>query len=262
MSRDEDDIEQDVLVPWPKEAPEGGRRRASEEEKEAEAEALAARRAVTAALKNPGPSTNPLLENACPYSPDEIAAMRVLGLPKPEEVSWGDWSGPKTINHRRSYLIQLAASGLTNNEIAAEMGMSIGRVSVLLSNTKIRAAIAARQDQLWGDNSQQRFKRILNKAIDKAEELLDAPDTAANLQSDIAFKFMDRALGKPKQEVAVEGNLLADFIHKLDQEKDPLPKDVTGLDSEKDAIDEYLEKELPQDFVIGKRNANEEEPNE
>lgn len=228
---------------------------------ENEDDELAARRAATEALRNPEKfqQEHTVDADACPYSRDEIEEMKLLGVPKPDDVAWGDWVGPKTINHRRNYLVHLAAAGLTNKEICEEMGMSESRVSILLRNSDIKKAVRVKQDELWGDSSQRRFKQILNKAITAAEGILDEPTTKDSLKADIAFRFMDRALGKPKQEVAVEGNLLADFIHRLDQQKDTLPIDVTGLDSEKDAIDEYLENELPKDFVIGKRNAEEED---
>lgn len=229
-----------------------------DEEDEAET-ALIAQREATKALRagTLNPEVEPELADPIegPYTREELTEMQLLSMPKPPEVSWGDWIGPKKLSHRHDYFVLLAASGMTAGQLAETLGFSKGRISVLLSKSEIKREIKAKQAELWGEDSQTRFKQILTKAIDITEEILTEPTTKDSLRADIAFRFMDRAIGKPKQEVVVEGNLLADFIHRLDQKETSIPQE-RAVDSEekpKDDVDEFIDEFVPENFTIGKR---------
>lgn len=194
------------------------------------------------------------------YSREQIKQMQILGMKKPKEITWGDWVGPADLSHRHDYFIHLAASGLTNNQIAEAMQMSVPRVCILLNNTKIKNKIKDLQAKLWGDGPAKRFQQIVSKAITKAETIMDSTEKD-QLAADIAFRFMDRALGKPKQEVSVETNLLADLITRLDEAqgsaKDVLPIDLK--EEKDDPLAQFVADHVPSDYKVGERKLNEQE---
>jgi hypothetical protein len=188
------------------------------------------------------------------YTQEQLQEMKALGLPKPDDVTWGDWMGPKKESYVHEALIYMAASGANQKQIATDLGYTQSRISIILSKPDIRKKIRAIQEQLWGDNAEKRFKHLLPRAIDVAENILEDQTAKQNLKADVAFKLMDRALGKPQQSVSVEGNLLADLIHRLDQQE---TRDVsqTALQSKpsdeaEQSIDEFLGEET---FTVGKR---------
>ena len=197
----------------------------------------------------------------CIYSQDQVDEMRALGLPKPPEVTWGMWMGPKKCSHVHEALIYMAASGATNKRIADDLGYTQSRISIILSKPEIKAKIKAVQQSLWGENADRRFSQLLPSAIDVAEEVLNNPNERSNLRVDVAFRLMDRALGKPKQEVTVEGNLIADLIHKLDQQE-AMHRIVPALKSSQEPehpIDKYIDDNIPADFTVGKRQQESDE---
>lgn len=199
---------------------------------------------------------NPVRESQ--YTQDDIDEMKALGMPKPPEVSWGSWMGPKKESHVHEALIFMAAAGATNKKIAEELGFTQSRISIILSKPEIKKKIRAAQEMYWGENSDQRFKNLLPKAIDVAQSIIEDKTEKTSLKADVAFKLMDRALGKPQQSVSVEGNLLADLIHRLDQQD---PRDVTqpelGSEGTKDKAEEFVDEFLGgEDFTVGKRDKN------
>ena len=194
------------------------------------------------------------------YDPATVEEMKLMGLDKPEDCSWGDWIGPKNINHRHKFLIGLAVMGLSNKAIAEEMGMTEARISVILSNSEVQREIEEKRKLYWDDKAEERFKKILPEAITVAHDILKDRQEGSNLRADIAFKFMDRALGKPKQQMEIKDSSLSDFIDALEK----LPRDVTGstetksLDKPKDKFDNFIDEFIPEEVVVGKKGDPEE----
>lgn len=203
-------------------------------------------------------------ERTCPYTPEEIQELKAAGAEKPEGVRWGDWVGPEDHSHRHDLIAQLAASGATNNAIAEEIGMTPGRVSIILGQKKMKEKVRQLQREYWGENAEKKFQEILPQAIQVAQEILEDKQAKSNLRADVAFRFMDRALGKAKQTVDVEGNLLGELIHKLDQQETG-PRnvgDTKALAQPENPIDTFMDDYLPEEAVVGQRNAPEQEPQE
>jgi len=199
-------------------------------------------------------------EKDCKYTQAEIDEMKIMGMAKPKEVSWGLWCGAKDHSHRHDLLMHMAACGATNNQIASDLGMTAGRISILLSQPAIKKKIRALQTEYWGDNAKKRFETILPKAIDIAEDILVDPQEKSTLRADVAFRLMDRALGKPNQTTTIEGNLLSELLIKIDLEKKEL-KDVTpqnSLEKPPDKLDTFVDSFIDAEVSVGKKVINEE----
>lgn len=207
----------------------------------------------------------PLLSSQRPkYSKEEIDELKLMGCAKPQEVSWGDWVGPKDHSHRHDFLIHLAAAGTPNNMIAEEMGMTESRISILLGQTEMKDKIKLVQEEYWGGNAQKRFENLLPKAIDVAQQVLENEAEKPALRADVAFRLMDRALGKPTQTTEVKGNLISDLLVRLDHMDkterlvDEESEEEKALDKPKDAIDNFTDEFVPKEVTVGKKGVFDE----
>lgn len=196
----------------------------------------------------------PIKEN--PYSDEQIQEMKALGIPKPEEVSWGTWVGPKKESHVHEALIYMAASGANQKTIAEDLGFTQSRISIILSKPEIKQKVRKVQELLWGENAEKRFNNLLPKAIDVAQHIIEDANEKTSLKADVAFKLMDRALGRPQQSVNVEGNLLGDLIARLDEQSS---RDITNPEltsgREKDEVDNFVDQHV-ENYKVGKRDDN------
>lgn len=192
-----------------------------------------------------------------PYSQEQIQEMKALGIPKPPEVSWGSWIGPKKENHTHEALIYMAASGANQKQIALDLGYTQSRISIILSKPEIKSKVRDIQAALWGENAEKRFKNLLPKAIDVAQDIIEDASEKKSLRADVAFKLMDRVLGKPQQTVSVEGNLLVDLIARLDEQSS---REVSNPElpskRDEDPVDKFVEEFIDKDYQVGKRDRN------
>ena len=189
-------------------------------------------------------------ERANNYSPEVIKEMKMLGMEKPPEVSWGDWVGPEDLNHRHDLLIYMAASGATNKQIAEDLGFTQGRVSIILSKPEVKQKIRQLQEGSGRKDIDRRFQQILPEAVEDAYEIMKDKQEKSSLRANVAFQFMDRALGKPQQNVNVEGNLLNELLVKLDNQE----KEVEELDKEEDEMDTLVESLIEEEVTVGKKD--------
>lgn len=179
----------------------------------------------------------------------EIEEMKLLGLPKPPDVSYGDWYGPKDISARHELIIQMTAAGMTQKAIAQDLGMSEPRVCQILNNSKVRQRVKKRQDQLWGSDARKRLQNMLGRALDVADQLISNENTKENVRADLVKYVIDQSLGKAKQEVDVKGSLLSEVFHKLEQMDAAQIKDVEPADE----FDAQLDSIVGDGLIIGQR---------
>jgi len=197
---------------------------------------------------------NPIVP--CEYSSEQLQEMRALGMSKPDGVSWGSWMGPKKENHTHEALIYMAASGANQKAIAQDLGYTQSRISIILSKPEIKEKVRAVQAELWGGNAIKRFENLLPQSIDVLAHVVREGSTESTKDKLSAVKEInDRALGKAKQSVTVEGNLLADLIHKLDTQE-TRNVDGTALPSKtKDNAEEFVDEFLgDENYIVGKRD--------
>lgn len=217
--------------------------------------------------QNPNPELNLTEETVHPhltpstakYAAHVIEEMKLLGMPKPDDVSWGDWVGPDDLKHRHELLILLAAYGRTNNQIAEELGLTASRVSIILGKTEVKNKIREAQDKLFGQNVRRRIDSMLNKSLDVMDSVLENEQEKNSLKVDIAKYLLDQGIGKAKQDVKIEGNLLADLLHRLDTSRDAAPAQET-LATNKNELDTFVDEFITDEFRVGvKREQGEEQ---
>lgn len=154
------------------------------------------------------------------YDPADLVKMAKAGLPKPKDCTWAQWVGPKKrLNPRHKLIAYMTAQGAKVKDIAKEVGMSEYRVTVVRNSTRAKEYIDYLQYSLYGKPAEVRFKEILPEAINRAEEIMSNPNEKSSLVADVAFKFMDRALGKPKTQIEHSGNLIRDLFDQIDEIK-------------------------------------------
>jgi hypothetical protein len=148
-----------------------------------------------------------------------VAKLKSLGMAKPDSIGWGDWVGPKKLSHRHHLMATLLAHGVTQGEIARELGMTPCRVSLIANTTRMTETVTALREKYYGTDPVKRFQRILPKAIDIAEGILDNPNNTPDLRFRVATEFMNRSLGKPKESMEVKTTSIRDLFSALDQLK-------------------------------------------
>lgn len=166
---------------------------------------------------------------------------------KPDDISWGDWMlvEKESLSFRHETIAHMAASGISNGTIAKDLGLTDSRVSILLSNTRIKKRVKEIQAQYWGGNIEKRFKAAVPKAMDIVEETLTDTDDKfkQNLKIDTAKWLLEKVTGKAKQEIDIKGHTIIELFARLDDPdrikevielKAESAKQETSLDKDKD----------------------------
>lgn len=179
------------------------------------------------------------------FSDKVISQMKSAGLDKPKELSWNQWNAPKKLKHRHKLVAFMAANGMTNAAIAKQLDCSTARVSTILASNRIQLEIKRIQSEIFINDPKKRFMEILPRAIDIAEEVLENEENNPSLRVDVAFRFMDRALGKPKESVEVKTSSIRDLFDQLEKMDKPKTIEVTQEDFKNlDPVDQWVQKNL------------------
>ena len=124
--------------------------------------------------------------------------------------------GYLTPRHRR--FAQLAASGVTNNAIAKELGISPTRVSLLIRNETILAEIHRLQEKIFEETIVQRMKSFTEPAMNVILDVLT--NVTGHVKSgeklDAAKWVIEMQHGKATQKIEGGENLLATLMDRLD----------------------------------------------
>lgn len=136
-----------------------------------------------------------------------------------EEKDWGALIGTdQFLSPRHRRLAELAASGKRNVEIAKELDYSEGRVSVLLSNSKIQSEVRRIQDRVFEESVGKRMKQLGSEAMDAIEACIrDNSRANASRRNSTAIWLLEQLNGRATQrhEVSTENNL-GSLMDKLD----------------------------------------------
>ena len=138
------------------------------------------------------------------------------------EETWGDrmLRPDKPLLQRHLELARMAAHGKTNNEIAEKLGYTASRVSILLSNRRIKNQINIYRDRLFKVDVKTRMKDIAPDAMDVIEGILNDDNLDAKQKEKAAMWVLEKVDGKAAQQVDhnVSGGIGL-FLDKLDQMK-------------------------------------------
>lgn len=148
---------------------------------------------------------------------DVVARMKKAGLPKPDDVPKSNWNQVQEVRPGPHTLVaHLRACGLQPKEIATQVGLSVSTVNQYLASEKIQFEIRRLQHTYFGKDPMRRFQTMLQEAADVMEETMRDKQVKPSVRVMAADKILDRALGKPKQHLTVEGSLIRKVYESLD----------------------------------------------
>jgi hypothetical protein len=148
------------------------------------------------------------------------------------------------INHRAKVICYLKALGFKNKDIASSVNAPLSEIYRVLKSHSAIDEIERIQHQIFVTEPAKMFETILPQAVKIAVNAMMNKKTKTSVRVDAAFKFMDRALGKPTQHIEHEHNLVKELITKLDQEKD------TSQTIDAEFFDVSLDEEVKTDGKI------------
>lgn len=165
--------------------------------------------------------------------PDDQDQSKIADLAKPitdrikeaeEALTISHYQGPPRtavalkakVNHRAKVICYLKAIGFKNKDIASSLNCPINEVYRVLKSESALAEIDRIQQEIFVTEPAKMFETILPQAVKIAVNAMMSRKTKTSVRVDAAFKFMDRALGKPTQHIEHEHNLVKELITKLD----------------------------------------------
>lgn len=149
-----------------------------------------------------------------------VARMVYLGLARPDWVDAKEWEEKYPLLGEERFICFLAASGMTDVEIAKEMETSVNDVRMILSFERAQKRIDEIRTKDFGKNPKKWFDRIeaiLPEAIETAYELMIDPLQKGSTRLAAAESFMDRVLGKAAQKIEIEDSTVKDVLQKIDE---------------------------------------------
>lgn len=110
----------------------------------------------------------------------------------------------------------LAAMGIDPGLIAEQLGCSRSSVNSVIKSDSGSREIERIRERLFMQEPNKMFQSIAVKAVQVAYAAMMDKKTKTQTKVDAAFKFIERAYGKPKQEIEHTGSTLKDLILALD----------------------------------------------
>lgn len=148
-----------------------------------------------------------------------VEDMKAAGIPKPDDVLDASWNQTAVDFKKPQYqtIAYLAALGHSQKDIATQVGLSQNHLSMVMNSDRMKFEVKRIHHRLFGKDIQKRLKELLPEALDTVEEVMR--DTTAKPQTKLtaAIDIMDRAMGKPKQTVEIEGSAIRELFERLDQ---------------------------------------------
>lgn len=204
----------------------------------------------------------PLEKNAF-YNPAVLTKMKSSGMPRPVNIHPMDWYSTKKMAPRWYTVARMMASGLSNAEIARQIGMAPAAISNMAKSSRFQFELEKlRRELINAKDFNARIKEIIPEAIETAHEIMSNKEERGSVRLQAAQDFLDRGLGKPLQRVEQTGSKISELFDKLDaiekagglanvkklaaQEQiidgEATEIDTNEIEETKDAMDEWIEK--------------------
>lgn len=139
--------------------------------------------------------------------------------------------------NRVQAIVHLAALGLTPKQISEQLNCSQQWIKNVMKSDSFQKEVDRVSYQLFIKEPQKMFQSIVPKAVNIAYKEMTSKKTSSKVKVDAAFKFIERAYGKPKQEVEHTGTTLKDIYLALDSKK-KAPQDIQ--DAEYTSVEEKI----------------------
>lgn len=152
------------------------------------------------------------------YTPSQVERWKELGLTQPEWIKNVDWQIGESLNPKQMMICKCAALMMKTAEISELTGVSDAYISKIISSEAGRIEIGTMQDKFLS-NTKKMLDDILPLAIKTALQVMLDPKTKPQVKADAAFRFMDRVMGRPVQQIEMNDNLIRQVYEKLDANK-------------------------------------------
>lgn len=128
--------------------------------------------------------------------------------------------------YRRKVICYLKAIGFKNKDIRRTLNCTPNEITKVLKSESCQEEIERIQREIFVNEPAKMFDAILPEAIKVAVNAMMSQKVNTSIRVDAAFKFMDRALGKPTQTVEHKTNLVKELITKLNDNNEDAPLDA------------------------------------
>lgn len=186
---------------------------------------------------------------------EQINEMKMLGMDKPETVSWERWNRLQSIRFEHEHMIHLAASGMPQWLIAEQTGYDQAHVSKVLNTPEMKLKIQEKIQEIYGADHKKAVKDLGLKAISVVSDILDSGKESE--KASMAKFVVEHSIGKASQEIVERKTSLTEVIVKIEQMRNDQLRDVgsnqTLLPKEEDQFDNIINEIIPKGMIIGKR---------
>lgn len=152
---------------------------------------------------------------------------------------------------QKEMIYLLVANGNTYKQVALETGLSDKTVSAYAKSEIGKARIAYHQGRMFGKQTRKKVESLANLAADNMREFLEDKNNE-KLRYNASTYILDQSIGKAKQTTVIEGNLLSEFMDRINstREVQELGKD---LQKPMDELDTFVN-EVVKEHTVGVRN--------
>lgn len=152
------------------------------------------------------------------YLAEQVLRWKLLGLQRPSFVSLADWRNcDDDLTPMKRFICHCTAVLMKPMDVAKMTGCSVHFVNQVIKSQVGQAEVARVQDEVYSGKFTKVYEQIVPMAIQTALDAMLDKDVKASTRVEAAFRFMDRALGKPKQAIEVEDNVARSVLERLDQ---------------------------------------------
>jgi hypothetical protein len=158
---------------------------------------------------------DPVLARYQELGPDVLEARRP-GDPPPRD---------RLLNRTRA-IVYLAALGLSPKQIAEQLTINVTRVRPLFKSKSFQAEVLRAQQQIFLTDPKAAFMKILPEAVNTARKIMKSKKEKGSTRANVAFGFMDRALGKAQQTINHETSSVRELIDLIQRGGKPALVDI------------------------------------
>lgn len=189
---------------------------------------------------------------------DQINEMKMLGIEKPETVSWDRWNQLQNYRIEHQHMVRLAVAGWTQGAIAKELNYDQAHVSKVLNTPEVKEEIRKQMDDIYGEDFKKALKDRASKAVQVVDQILDSDQMKLMDKFEVAQYILDHSVGKASQVVEHKGTILSDVMIQIEQLRNVTP-DSPLLTRNPSKFDTVIDALVPSGVVVGKRTNSEEQ---
>lgn len=159
-----------------------------------------------------------LIQNGGETTDEVLSVMRSLDMPKPAHISEIQWENAREhLDTRVKKAIAYTALGLKPAQAARMVGITPVTLKRALTSQAGAKELNRIYDAVIVEEAKKKIDEILPVAIDTAFQIMVNEKTKDSVRMEGAFRFMDRAMGRPTQTVEMTHDLVRRVYQRLDE---------------------------------------------